>query len=192
MINVNDNSHMTGRIVDYIADYYHWDGFPVKRAKPAAVDVDLKTLKAFEGRYELFINRMLTFKDDNQRLFTLEDGFLDEEFVPVAANKFTSTDRNVSVIFIADANGNVTGFTLQDDDQGYQRTVPRIGPLADAHKSNADPDPSRTPKIMSALQAMVKGGKVLEEASGLTLGAKRDFAGGMREPQTLKSLTFIH
>ncbi|WP_169720049.1 hypothetical protein [Dyadobacter alkalitolerans] len=37
-----------------------------------------------------------------------------------------------------------------------------------------------------------KGGKVLEEASGLTLGAKRDFAGGMREPEALKSLTFIH
>lgn len=192
MINANDNSHMMGRIVDFIADYYHWDGFPVKRAKPVAADVDSKTLKAFQGRYELFNNRMVTFKADNQRLFTLEDGFVDEEFVPVSTNKFTSTDRNVSVIFITDANGTVTGFTLQDDEQGYQRTVPRIGPLADAQKSNADPDPSRTLKIMAALQAMVKGGKVLEEASGLTLGAKRDFAAGMREPQTLKSLTFIH
>lgn len=189
MINANDNSHMMGRIVDFIADYYHWDGFPVK-SKPAAVDVDAKSLTAFEGRYELFNNRMVTFEAESQRLFTLEDGFVDEEFVPVAPNKFTSTDRNVSVIFITDANKNVTGFTLQDNDQHYERTVPRIGPLA--HQTNADPDPSRTPKIMTALQAMVKGGKMLEEASGLTLGAKRDFAGGMREPETLKSLTFIH
>ncbi|GAB3899780.1 hypothetical protein GCM10028803_21500 [Larkinella knui] len=192
MINANDNSHMMGRIVDFIADYYHWDGFPVKRAKPAAVTVDSKTLTAFEGRYELFNNRIVTFEAENQRLFTLEDGFVDEEFVPVAPNKFTSTDRNVSVIFITDANGNATGFTLKDDDQGYQRTVPRIGPLANAHQTKADPDPSRTPKIMAALQAMVKGGKLLEEASGITLGAKRDFAGGMPEPETLKSLTFIH
>ncbi|GGH48468.1 hypothetical protein GCM10007423_49700 [Dyadobacter endophyticus] len=189
MINANDNSHMMGRIVDFIADYYHWDGFPVK-SKLAAVDVDAKSLTAFEGRYELFNNRMVTFEAESQRLFTLEDGFVDEEFVPVAPNKFTSTDRNVSVIFITDANKNVTGFTLQDNDQHYERTVPRIGPLA--HQTNADPDPSRTPKIMTALQAMVKGGKMLEEASGLTLGAKRDFAGGMREPETLKSLTFIH
>lgn len=191
MINANDNSHMMGRIVDFIADYYHWDGFPVK-TKPAAVAVDSKTLTAFEGRYELFNNRIVTFEADNQRLFTLEDGFVDEEFVPVAPNTFTSTDRNVSVIFTSDASGNVTGFTLKDDGQRYERKVPRIGPLAHAQKASADPDPSRTPKIMAALQAMVKGGKVLEEASGLTLGAKRDFAGGMREPETLKSLTFIH
>jgi len=191
MINANDNSHMMGRIVDFIADYYHWEGFPVK-TKPAAVAVDSKNLKAFEGRYELFNNRIVTFEADNQRLFTLEDGFVDEEFVPVANNTFTSTDRNVSVIFTSDDHGNVTGFTLKDKDQGYERKVPRIGPLAHAQKANADPDPSRTPKIMAALQAMVKGGKILEDASGLTLGAKRDFAGGMREPETLKSLTFIH
>ncbi|ACT91366.1 serine hydrolase domain-containing protein [Dyadobacter fermentans] len=192
MINANDNSHMMGRIVDFIADYYHWDGFAAKRAKPAAVDVDAKALKAFEGRYELFNNRMVTFEAGGQRLFTLEDGFVDEEFVAVGSNKFTSTDRNVSVIFNADDRGNATGFTLQDNDQRYERKVPRIGPLADAGKSNADPDPSRTPKILAALQALVKGGKTLEEASGLTPGAKRDFAGGMREPETLKSLTFVH
>jgi CubicO group peptidase (beta-lactamase class C family) len=191
MINANDNSHMMGRIVDFIADYYHWDGFPVK-TKPAAVDVDSQTLTAFEGRYELFNNRMITFEAENNRLFTLEDGFVDEEFVPVATNKFTSTDRNVSVIFNADANGNVTGFRLQDNDQKYERTVPRIGPLADADETNTDPDPSRTPKIMAALQAMVKGGKTLEDASSLTLGAKRDFAAGMGKPETLKSLAFIH
>lgn len=192
MINANDNSHMMNRIVDFIADYYHWNGFPVKTAKPVAVDVDPHTLKAFEGRYELFNNRMVTFQAENQRLFTLEDGFVDEEFVPVAHNKFTSTDRNVSVIFNSDAAGNVMGFTLEDNDQNYQRKVPRIGPLAAARKTNTDPNPSRIPKIMAALQAMVKGGKILEEATGLTSGAKRDFAGGMREPETLKSLTFIH
>jgi CubicO group peptidase (beta-lactamase class C family) len=191
MINANDNSQMLGRIVDFIADYYHWDGFPVK-TKPVAADVDSKTLKAFQGRYELFNNRILTFEAENQRLFTIEDGFADEEFVPVTNNKFTSTDRNVSVIFNPDANGNVTGFTLQDDDQHYERPVPRIGPLAGNQKTSTDPDPSRIPKIMAALQAMVKGGKILEEAAGITLGAKRDFAGGMPEPQSLKSLTFIH
>ena len=192
MINANDNSQMMGRIVDFIADYYHWDGFPVKSAKPAAVEVDAKTLMTFEGRYELFNNRIITFEAGNQRLLTIEGGFVDEEFVPVATNTFTSADRHVSVTFAADAHGNVTGFKLEDKDQGYERTVPRIGPLANANQTNADPDPSRTPRIMAALQAMVKGGKTLQEASGLTLGAKRDFAGGMPEPQTLKSLTFIH
>jgi CubicO group peptidase (beta-lactamase class C family) len=71
MINANDNSHMMNRIVDFIADYYHWTGFPVNTAKPVAVDVDPNTLKAFEGRYELFNNRMVTFEAENQRLFTL-------------------------------------------------------------------------------------------------------------------------
>ncbi len=137
MINANDNSHMMGRIVDFIADYYHWDGFPVK-TKSTAVDVAFKTLKAFEGRYELFNNRIVTLQAENQRLFTLEDGFVDEEFVPVANNTFTSTDRNVSVIFNTDATENATGFTLQDNDQKYERKVPRIGPLADAHQTNPD------------------------------------------------------
>ncbi|GAA4438968.1 hypothetical protein GCM10023091_20460 [Ravibacter arvi] len=45
MINAN-NSHMMGRIVDFIADYHHWDGFPVK-TKPTAADADSKTLRAF-------------------------------------------------------------------------------------------------------------------------------------------------
>ncbi|TDB59550.1 hypothetical protein [Arundinibacter roseus] len=112
--------------------------------------------------------------------------------MPVATNTFTSNDRNVSVTFTVDANGHVTGFTLKDKDQGYERAVPRIGPLVDATKTYADPDPSRTPKILLALQAMIQGGKQLEEASGLTLGAKRDFAGGIPEPQLLNSLTFIH
>lgn len=191
MINANDNSHMMSRIVAFIADYYHWDGFPAK-LKLAAVDIDAKMLTAFEGRYELFNNRIVTFKADNQRLYTLEDGFIDEEFVPVATNTFTSTDRNVSVTFNSGATGYVTGFWLQDHEQRYERTVPRIGPLAGAHTINTDPDPLRTPKIIATLQAMVKGGKLLEEASGLTSGAKRDFAEGMREPKTLKSLTFIH
>ncbi|WP_170108613.1 serine hydrolase domain-containing protein [Spirosoma oryzae] len=191
MINANDNSHMMDRIVGFIANYYHWDGFPVL-TRPTAVAVDDRALTAFEGRYELFNNRIVTFKADNHRLFTLEDGFVDEEFVPVATHTFTSTDRNVSVRFIADTTGNVTGFRLEDKDQGYERTVPRIGPLADAYKPDTDPDSSRIPKIMTALQAMLKGGKLLEEAPGLTSGAKRDFAEGMREPETLKSLTFIH
>ena len=55
--------------------------------------------------------------------------------------------------------------------------MPRIGALANAAKTNADPDRSCTTNIIASLQAMVKGGKILEEASGLTLGAKRDFAG---------------
>ena len=190
MINANDNSVMMGRIVDFIADYYHWKGFPPHMAKPVAVAVDPKAVKSFEGRYELMNNRIVTFQADNQRLFSIEDGLEDEEFVPIAPDKFASTDRNVSISFTTDANGNVIGFDLKDG--SWERKVPRIGPLVDTSKIDTDPDPARTPKILAALEALVKGGKILEEATGITTGAKRDFAGGMHEPETLKSLTFIH
>ncbi|WP_254560505.1 serine hydrolase domain-containing protein [Dyadobacter diqingensis] len=190
MINANDNSHMMGRIVDAVADFYHWDGFPVHKPKRTAVPANAKTLTAFEGRYELANNRMITFQAENNRLFTLEDGFSDEEFVPVTLTEFASADRNVSLTFTPDTDGNVISLSYKDDNN--ERKIPRIGPLFNTLKTSTDPDPARTPKIMVALQAMIKGSKILEEAPGITAGAKRDFSNGVHEPDSLKSITFVH
>ncbi|QHV99766.1 serine hydrolase [Spirosoma endbachense] len=191
MINANDNSQMLGRIVDAIAKEYKWPGYAAKTpATRTVVPVNPKELTAFEGRYELANNRMITFLAENGRLFTLVDGFADEEFVPETPTHFASTDREVSITFNPDAKGEVSELIWKNGKE--ERKIPRIGPLFRLTKAIPDPDPTRTRQIETALKAMSQGGKAVEETPGITPGARRDFSGGSRELAGLKSISFIN
>ncbi|WP_168207745.1 serine hydrolase [Spirosoma sp. KCTC 42546] len=190
MINANDNSRMMGHIVDEVARQYHWAGYKSSSpAKRIAVPVTAKTLTAYEGRYELYNNRMITFIATKDRLFTLTDGFDDEEFVPETATRFVSADRDAYVTFSPNARGEVTELVWKNGTE--ERKIPRIGPLFNAPKSAPDPDPARTKKIEVALMALAKGGKAVEEAPGITPGARKDFMQGAGVLSDLKSMTFI-
>src|SRR6202034_4083123 len=90
-------------------------------------------------------------------LFTLVDGFPDEEFLPADGNRFNSTQRDAHITFRKDPNSNISGFLWSEDDR--KKEVPRIGPLFHNLERKPDPDPARTEKVVKALKALSKGGK---------------------------------
>lgn len=188
MINANDNSRMLNRIVDAIATEYHWPGYatPVRRM---AANVEAKALTAYEGRYELANNRMITFMASGDRLFTVADGFVDEEFVPETATRFASADRDAYLTFSPSATGEVTELIWKQGKD--ERKIPRIGPLFHALTPVPDPDPARTRLIEAALKAMAQGGKALAETPGISPGAKKDFAGGGAASTDHTTITFL-
>jgi CubicO group peptidase (beta-lactamase class C family) len=191
MINANDNSRMMNQIVNAVATHYHWNGFPVnKPVQRIAANVSQAQLASFEGRYELENNFMITLQSENGRLFSLSDNLPDEELVPLSATQFGSVDRDVIISFSPDSKGQVTGFTLQSEDE--KREIPRIGPLFQSPKPASDPDAARTKRIEPALNAMSKGGKVLEEAPGIAKGTRTAFKEGTRDLSGIKSILFVH
>ncbi|QJW89450.1 serine hydrolase [Spirosoma taeanense] len=190
MINANDNSQMLGRILDAVARKYHWAGYTSKMpAARTAAQVHPNRLAALEGRYEFANNRIITFKAENDRLYTLADGFIDEEFVPESTTRFASMDRDAFVTFSPNAQGEVTELVWKSGKD--ERKIPRIGPLFHTIKPKPDPNPPRTRQIETALKAMSEGGKALEETAGVTAGARRDFSRGSGELAGFKSMTFV-
>jgi CubicO group peptidase (beta-lactamase class C family) len=192
MINANDNSRMVSRIVEAIAREYHWpDGSATVRPRRPAAVVDRDKLAARAGRYEFANNDMLTFRVEQGGLATVIDGLPDEEFLPESDDRFSAARRDVQVTFVEDGRGEVTGFLWKED--GKERKVPRIGPLFHALKSQPDPDPARTGKVMAALKALEQGGKAVADSPVLTAGARDDFGKGgpHRDLAGLKSITFM-
>ncbi|KQS33944.1 serine hydrolase [Dyadobacter sp. Leaf189] len=191
MINANDNSRMVGQVLNAVAAHYHWEGFPVsKPIQRIAASVTPSQTAAFEGRYELDNNRMIAFQFENNRLYSLTDNLPDEEFVPLSPTQFASTDRDAIVIFTPDANGKVTDFMWKTGND--QRKVPRIGPLFSNPKTISDPTPGRTKQIEVALNAMGKGGKMVEETPGIADGTRRSFTQGTRDLLGMKSIQLVH
>jgi CubicO group peptidase (beta-lactamase class C family) len=191
MINANDNSQMVSRILDAIAREYHWPDYP-KFASPKlpAVQVAEDQLVACTGRYELANNQMLTLESDEGRLFTVVDGFPDEEFVADADDHFRGAQRNVELTFHKDGSGAVNGLTWKEG--GGDRNAPRIGPLFRHLKPRTDPDPARTEKVMVALRAFGQGGTAIADSPALTPGVRTDL-GRVPHPDlaAVKSVIFL-
>ncbi|MCE7040421.1 serine hydrolase [Dyadobacter sp. CY312] len=191
MINANDNSRMVNQIVNAVALQYGWTWYPVsKPIARIAQHQEPAQLAPFEGRYELENNHMIAIQAKNNRLFSLSDGFPDEEFVPLSATQFASVDRDLFLTFSPDGKGQVTGFTLKEGSE--ERNIPRIGPLFTGSTTAPDPDPERMKRIESALKAMSKGGDDLKEAPGIATGTKEAFVHGNGDLGKIKTLRFMH
>lgn len=191
MINANDNSRMMNQIVDAIAEHYQWAGFSAsKPIRRTAITVAPHAITAFAGRYEFANNRMISFQARNNRLFSVIDGLIDEEFVPLTATLFASTDRDASITFQPTGNGPVREAIWKEGAEG--RPISRLGPLFFASKPPADPHPGRTRQIKAALKAMAAGGAALTATAGITSGARRAFTGGYGELVGPQSLTYVH
>lgn len=174
MINANDDSRMTDRIVDFVAKKYHWPSASSYVPPVAsAVEVPPAQLQSYTGRYELSNNNMITFVVADGRLSLLSGGLPDEEFVALGNDQFASTDRNLRVTFTRDAAHDITGLTWVNGDR--TRVVPRVGPLVSMLARQPDPDPAFTARVDAALRAMAQGGDAVANASALTAGARRDF-----------------
>lgn len=191
MINANDNSQLMNHIVDEVARQYHWAGYSTTTpAKRVAVTVDAKKLTTYEGRYELYNNQMITLAANKDRLFTLVDGFEAEEFVPETATRFASADRDAYLTFTPNARGEITELVWKNGKE--ERKAPRLGPLFYKPKPTTDPDPARTRQIESVLKALAQGGKAVADISGITAGARKDFAQGAGVLSDIKSLQFVN
>jgi CubicO group peptidase (beta-lactamase class C family) len=192
MINANDNSGMVNRIMDAIARAYRWPDYPsfTPPDRPR-VRVPEGKLAAYAGRYEFANNRMLAFAAGRGGLFTLVDGFPDEEFLPEADDRFYSSQRDARVAFLEDGDGKVVGYLWKEG--GHEREVPRIGPLFHSLKPETDPDPARTGRIVTALRALGEGGKALADSLMFTPGARADLGvGGLaRDLASIQSVVFL-
>ncbi|RYF73127.1 MAG: serine hydrolase, partial [Cytophagaceae bacterium] len=188
MINANDNSRMMGRIVEAVARQYQWTGYPLA-AKRTAVAIPAKSLTAYEGRYELANNQMITFIANRDRLLTLADGFEDEEFVPESPTRFASISSDTYLTFAPNAKGEVSELVWKQGKN--ERKIPRIGPLLHMSKPATDPNPARTRTIETALKAIALGSKAVETVPGMSPGARRDLNGSVPELADLTAIRFI-
>jgi len=173
MINANDDSRMTDRIVDFVARKYHWPSASTYVPPVASGAVSPAQLQAYTGRYELSNNNMITFVAADGRLSLLAGGLPDEEFVALGNDQFASMDRNLRVTFTRDASHEISGLTWTNGDRA--RMVPRVGPLVTMLARQPDPDPAFTARVDATLRAMAQGGDAVANASALTAGARRDF-----------------
>lgn len=178
MINTNDNTAMSNRIIDMVGRLYRWPGVTPGRPVPVgqAASMPAARLRAYEGRYEVANNRMATFVATDGHLVTMVDGFGDEEFVPIGADRFVREDGHETIAFVHGADGRITGLVYDDDEAG-RHPAPRIGPFVNALRPRPDPDTALTRRIDTALAALRAGGAAVANASPLTAGARRELTG---------------
>ena len=198
MINTNDNSRMTRRILNAIARQYHWPQ-TLPPAPPASVAVDAKTLAGIAGRYEMHENDTTTFDVRNGRLGSVSQGLPDEELTALGGDRFVTADGEMELAFGRDAAGAVTGLVWSlrradgkpaaDDPEGHGKAA-RIGPLGAMLTPHADPDAAKTAQVTHLLQSLGKGPPSPADSALVTDVARRDLAGFGGLPP-LQSLTFL-
>jgi CubicO group peptidase (beta-lactamase class C family) len=177
MINANDNSRMMRRISGFVAKKYRWpDAIPPLPFVVRETSVTPGMIRAVAGRYEFQNNNMITLLASDTALITLADGLPDEVLVAVDAGQFASPTWAARFTPVKDPNGAVTG--LRWAQNGVERIIPRVGPLVEALRPSADPDPAFTSTVPAILEALRIGGDAVKQSAHLTPGARRDFLGG--------------
>jgi CubicO group peptidase (beta-lactamase class C family) len=190
MINANDNSSAVTRIRTLVARLYGWPNERPLPVTPRPARVPPSAIDAIAGRYEVSNNRMLAFERQGDRLFTVTDGHLDEEFVPVARDVVTRVDGSVTLRFLRDSAGAVRGF--ESEDIGGRRTVPRVGPLVPSLRAQPDPDRDRTARLEAVLRALA-GGTIEQQADQMAPGALRAYTGEpVRELAGLSAVRYVN
>lgn len=138
-----------------------------------AAKIDAARFDVCTGRYEFANNVMLTLTRDKKTLLAALPGKAAEEVLPQSEDTLFFVDQDILMTFQKDSTGAVTGLTWKQE--GQDKHVPRIGPLMRMLPAQPDSDPALTTKIERVLKALAQGGKVLEESSSITAGAKKDF-----------------
>ena len=182
MINANDNSRLMGRIRDYVERAWGFAVASPAGAAPSAVvpaRIDQTRLAKYAGYYEASENNMvaLAAKPDGSGMQVLVDGLPDETLLAMDSTSFGSNERPFRVTFIVDPRGRVTGVTLRPGEPREGRAA-RVAPMPSALQPQVDRDPALAARILSALDAMRRGGEALASAADVTPGAKQDFRTG--------------
>jgi hypothetical protein len=102
---------MINRIVGFVARRYGWPNASTFVAPVAGASLSEDQLLAYAGRYEITNNTVLTLVPSGGRLYSMSDGYPDEEFIPLGNDRFASADRPVSFSVTKGENGDVVGMT---------------------------------------------------------------------------------
>jgi hypothetical protein len=195
MINLNENTGATDRILEVIGEAYQWPDFPRPGAlkRPLAVRKDAKTLAPYQGYYEFSNNNMIRITAQDNKLVGQMGGSFFDDFLPAQDGGFFGVEMPFEFLFEKDARGEITHFTLKSlKDQTTARKCPRIIPHLGDLAAHPDPDPSRTAHIRTVLKALAQGDKALESAPSLTPGAQKDLGAQRSEELVgLESLTYV-
>jgi CubicO group peptidase (beta-lactamase class C family) len=195
MINLNENTGATDRILEVIAEAYRWPDFPRPGAikRPLAVLKDARTLAAYQGYYEFSNNNMIRITAKDNKLVGHMRGSFFDDFLPAKDGEFFGIEMPFEFLFEKDARGEITHFTLKSlKDLKTVRTCPRIVPHVGDLVAHPDPDPSRTAHIRTVLEALAKGDNALESVARVTAGAQKDLGEHRSEELAgLERLTYI-
>ncbi|MDV6329988.1 serine hydrolase domain-containing protein [Asticcacaulis sp. 201] len=162
----------------------------IQGGQPARVYVDKTVMASAAGRYEYWRGFMLTLTPGKGVLLgQLPVGEADD-YVPVSTTAFWQAEEGIQLTVVKTPAGEVTGLVVRQDD-GSERTIPRIGPLFDALKLQPDPDPKRSQRIEAALIAIVQGGKAVADDPGIAPGMKTDSGAGTADFAGMRACTFL-
>lgn len=189
MINANDNSTAVQRIRSTVAQLYGWPNARPLPTAPRAIATKAAAIDEVTGRYEVRNNVMLAFERRGDRLFSIRDEHDDEEFVPVARDQFTRADGGVTLRFLRDSAGVLTGF--ESEDIGGRRRAPRVGPFVPSLRPQRDPDPARTARFTDVLRALSLG-RIESHSSAVAPGALGNYAGEpLRDLVGISSVRYV-
>ena len=181
----------TGRIATGVARVYIPAIRPAMQGKqPSQMKVDSGVFAKAAGRYEYWGGFMLTLTPGNGvMLAQLPVGEADD-YIPISTTSFWMAEEGTQLTVVKNSVGEVTGLVVRQDD-GSERTIPRVGPLFDSLKPQPDPDQGRSRRIEDALMAMEQGGKAVEENANIAPSAKKDFGSGSTDFVGFRSLAFV-
>ena len=162
----------------------------IEGKQPAQVKIDPAVYKSVAGRYEYWGNYMLTLTPGPGVLQgKLPVGEADD-YVPISATSFWQSEDGIQLTLVKNTAGDITGLRVRQDD-GNERTIPRIGPLFSMLSQQADPDPNWTQQLEATLQALEHGGKEVEDNRMIASAAKKDFESGTADFLGLKLLSYV-
>jgi CubicO group peptidase (beta-lactamase class C family) len=181
----------TGRIATGVARIYIPAIRPtLKGPQPSRVKVDSAVLANAAGHYEYWGGYMLTLTPGNGALLAQLPVGEADDYVPVSSTSFFMNEEGTQLTEVKNSVGAVTGLVVRQDD-GSERTIPRVGPLFDSLRPQPDPDQARSRRIEDALMAMEQGGKAVEENVYIASSAKKDFSSGSTDFAGFRSLAFV-
>jgi CubicO group peptidase (beta-lactamase class C family) len=181
----------TGRIAMGVARVYIPAIRPAMQGKqPSQAKVDSGVLATAAGRYEYWGDFMLTLTPRNGVLLAQLPVGEADDYIPVSTTSFWMTEEGILLTVVNNSVGEVTGLVVRQDD-GSERTIPRVGPLFDSLKPQPDSDQERSRRVEDALMAMEQGGKAVEENVSIAPSAKKDFGPGSTDFVGFRSLAFV-
>jgi len=192
MINTNDNSRMTARIMNAIATQYHWPSAAdhATSLSQARTKLSPKALAAYAGYYDMGNGGPLILASDHGHIVAMAGGFPDDAFVPVGASHFVSTDGELDLAFARDASGKPNALVMKEGE--HVSPMPRIGPLAHTLMHQQDPHPERTGKLMTAFAALAQGGDAVSHSDFLADGVKKALGTAeLHEFDQIKTLAYL-
>jgi len=103
----SDNGQILREVIRAVAREYGWDEF--LPAPYEVVSVDAAKLKAYEGRFKINPDRVLTIRKspDGSKLIVQPTGDAEFELLPISDTTFIRRDSDVKVEFLPNENGSV-------------------------------------------------------------------------------------